>query len=660
MPTQSKSGMMLTLTACLLIAGGTPRPACATALTTLHVFNSTPPYTDGAQPHSGLVLGRDGNFYGTTFYGGASDTGTIFKITPAGTVTTLYSFSAVNQAQACSNADGAYPIAALIQASDGNLYGTTDGGGAYGQGTIFKITAGGTLTVLHSFTGTDGNFPVAPLLPASDGSFYGVTGGGGAYGAATGGYGTVFKITPDGTFTSLYSFTNGSDGSDPLGVLAQGSDGNFYGATSGGGAYNYGTVFRITPGGSLTILHTFTALSGFPYYANADGASPYAGLVLGNDGAFYGTTTQGGGFGYGTVFRISSEGTLTTLHDFTGAGSVASSGATLFLGSDGNFYGTAAQGGTHNSGTVFKITPGGRLTTLQSLPTEQPIVGYQASLVQGANGGLYGTTQTAGGGSGTVFRVTVNPWDFLADGQTDMLFQNASTGQLAVWSLNAATVTNAAYLTPVQNPNWKAVGVGDFNGDGQPDILFQNPATGQMAVWYMNGAQAVGAAFITPGQDPHWQIVSVADFNGDDQPDVLFQNVTTGQMAVWYMNGTQFSSGSYVHPSPSAGLKVVGTGDFNGDGQPDIALVNPSTGQLTVWFMNGSYQMGSVTITPNQNTAWQPVAVADLNEDGNPDLVFMNPSTGQLAVWFMNGTTVAGAGYLSATQALNWKAVGPR
>jgi uncharacterized repeat protein (TIGR03803 family) len=234
-----------------------------------------------------LVQGSDGNFYGTTQVGGTNGSGTVFKITPSGALTTLHSFD---------GADGSNPAAVLMQASDGNLYGTTEAGGANGNyGTVFKITPAGTLTTLHSFGGADGWEPAAGLVQASDGNFYGTT----YIGGANGNYGTVFKITPTGTLTTLYSFCSQSgcaDGALPRAGLVQASDGDFYGTTAFGGANYYeGTVFKITPNGTLTTLHSFDG---------ADGGDPNA-LVQASDGNFYGTTVLGGANGdNGTVFRL--------------------------------------------------------------------------------------------------------------------------------------------------------------------------------------------------------------------------------------------------------------------------------------------------------------------------------------------------------------------
>lgn len=258
--------------------------------TTLYNFS----FTDGYQPAAALTLGADGNYYGTTSAGGAVDAGTFFVITPSGTLTSLYTFTGGN--------DGSSPYGALVQALDGNFYGTTWSGGANGFGTVFTFTPNGTITTLHAFDGSDGSYPFAGLVQDKSGDFYGVTEEGGAYGVYQS-YGTVFKITPAGKLTTLYSFTGGADGDTPISTLIQATDGNFYGTTSyGGGAhYSCGTAFKISPTGTLTTLHSFDL---------TDGCSVYAGLIQSTDGGFYGTTFSGGTskacrYGCGTVYSLS-------------------------------------------------------------------------------------------------------------------------------------------------------------------------------------------------------------------------------------------------------------------------------------------------------------------------------------------------------------------
>jgi uncharacterized repeat protein (TIGR03803 family) len=358
----------------------------AQALTTLHSFNGG----DGRSPEATLVQGSDGNFYGTTALGGAHAKGTVFKIDTTGSLTTLHSFSG-------SPGDGAVPVAGLVQGSDGNFYGTTASGGAFFQGTVFRMTPSGAITVLHSFNSfsSEGAVPVAGLVQASDGNFYGTTALGGQHFQ-----GTVFRIDATGNLTTLHSFSGSpNDGSNPVAGLVQGSDGNFYGTTPSGGAHFQGIVFRISQGGTHAVLHSF---AGYP----AEGGVPFAALVQGSDGNFYGTTAVGGAHFKGTVFNIDAAGSLTTLHSFNGSPEEgANPVAGLVKGSDGNFYGTTALGGTHFRGTVFNIDATGSLTTLDSFsgsPSEGALP--FAGLVQGSDGNFYGTTVLGGAhGAGTVF-----------------------------------------------------------------------------------------------------------------------------------------------------------------------------------------------------------------------------------------------------------------
>jgi len=330
------------------------------ALTTLYSFCSQSGCTDGRGPLGGLVQDINGDFYGTTVGGGANgDYGTVFKITPSGTLTTLYSFCSQS---GCT--DGANPEAGLVQATNGDLYGTTYDGGAQGDGTVFRTTPSGKLTTLYSFCAqtncADGVNPVAGLVQTAKGDFYGTTKFGGAYNA-----GTVFQIAPSGTLTTLYSFCaqeNCPDGQSPASGLLQASNGNFYGTTTRGGAHhNGGTAFQITPSGKLTTLYSFCAQTGC-----TDGEIPYAGLVQATNGDFYGTTAGGGANctgigGCGTVFRITPSGTLTTLYSFC-----AQSGCTdgrgplggLVQDTNGAFYGTTNEGGATGDGVVFALSVG--------------------------------------------------------------------------------------------------------------------------------------------------------------------------------------------------------------------------------------------------------------------------------------------------------------
>jgi uncharacterized repeat protein (TIGR03803 family) len=390
----------------------------AQTFTTLHRFDNT----DGGSPDAGLIQATNGSFYGTTYNGGANTGGTVFKITPTGALTTLYNFCSQSY---CTDGGGVY--AGLVQSANGDFYGTTVSGGANGYGTVFKITPGDKPTILYSFCSqgvypacTDGASPYAGLVQAANGDIYGTTYSGGAHGG-----GTVFRIIPGGALTmpwySFCSLSGCTDGSGPMAGLVQATNGNFYGTTSSGGAgASDGTVFKITPTGELTTLYSFCSQSGC-----TDGYGPEAGLVQATNGNFYGTTSDGGAHGYGTVFEITPGGKLTPLHSFCSQGVYpecmdgAFPYAALVQATDGDFYGTTLEGGANGYGAIFKITPVGKLTPLYPFCSQG---GYPActdgavpyaALVQATNGSFYGTTEEGGAGYGTVFRLSVGLGPFV-------------------------------------------------------------------------------------------------------------------------------------------------------------------------------------------------------------------------------------------------------
>jgi uncharacterized repeat protein (TIGR03803 family) len=316
--------------------------------------------TNGAIPESGVLLAADGNFYGTTGGGGSYGYGTIYKVTRNGKFSTFYTF--------CSQpncADGASPFASLTEGADGDFYGSTSSGGTPGGGVIFKITADGLLTVLHNFCSldhcADGSDLYSTLIQGADGNFYGTTSYGGKSGRCPGGCGTVFRISPGGKFQTLYRFDL-SDGAVPFGALTLGDDGNFYGVTIAGGdlscmpPYGCGTIFRITPTGATTILHTFEK-------NEAGGAGA---LVLATDGNFYGETCgviNGKVVNNGTLFRMTPDGTVTTLHSFSPPEGRDPTGGML-QATDGVLYGTTIYGGEFTCrsrggcGTTFTLDVG--------------------------------------------------------------------------------------------------------------------------------------------------------------------------------------------------------------------------------------------------------------------------------------------------------------
>ena len=428
--------------------------------------------TNGSDPYIGsLVQGKDGNYYGTTTTGGAYGMGTVFRVTPEGTVTVLYSFCSQSN---CS--DGSDPYAGLVLSVDGNFYGTTYAGGIKGKGTVFKITPAGKMTILHSFRGTDGAQSWDGLIQATDGSFYGTTYAGGANK-----FGTIFKITPTGALSTVYNFCSRSkctDGSWPVGRLLQATDGNFYGTTSAGGTSSNcghsgcGTVFKITQGGQLTTLHSFD---------RDDGEQPWAGLIQAVDGNFYGTTNFGD-IESGTVFKMTANGSVKVLYSFSGTDNPA---VGFVQGTDRKFYGATWWGGTRQYGTLFNITSGGQLKTLHTFEGPDGAAPWGA-VFQSTNGMFYGTTEQGGTfNDGTFFRLSMGLAPFVAFvrgsgkvGATVEILGQGFTGTSSVafnGSAGSFVVHSDTYLTATvpQGATTGFVTVATPGGTLQSNVVFR-------------------------------------------------------------------------------------------------------------------------------------------------------------------------------------------
>jgi uncharacterized repeat protein (TIGR03803 family) len=297
--------------------------------------------TDGAEPEAGLITDSAGNFYSTTFAGGAEGLGTVFKLTPAGEETVLYSFK--------GGTDGSNPQAVLLADSAGNLYGTTEQGGKRKDGTVFKLAPNGTETVLYSFKGglNDGAYPLAGVIADGAGNLYGTTSG------IKRGEQTAFKLAPNGKETVLHVFPrNNKDGDHPLAGLIADNAGNLYGTTeygvkTGECPGGCGTVFKITPTGKETVIYAFNG--------KKDGSHPVAGMIADGAGNLYGTTYEGGNGDWGTVFKLAPNGTLTVLYSFPLGGNGENPEGGLIADSAGNLFGTTIGGGFNDQGIVFEI-----------------------------------------------------------------------------------------------------------------------------------------------------------------------------------------------------------------------------------------------------------------------------------------------------------------
>lgn len=428
------SAAMFLLTAPFLINGPL---ALGQTLQVLHYFQGAP---DGANPEAGLAQGPDGNFYGVTAAGGvttgATNQGTVFRITPAGVLSLLHVFDGVD--------GNGSPATTLVLGTNGNFYGTANF-------LLFSMMPSGGFTTL---TNGAGGASGSGLMPGSDGNFYGANDT------------RIYQMTPEGVLSTLYQFPF-SGALQFYARLAQGADGSLYGIDMNGGANSEGAVFHLarTPD---DLADTLTNLVDFAF---SNGSFPIAGLVAGNDGNFYGTTRNGtnGYPTYGTVFRMTTEGSLTTLFTFHGTDGSGPLG--LLLASDGNFYGTTSGGGAFNDGTVFRMTPNGMVTTLVSFAGTNG-ANPQAELVQGADGHFYGTTYQGGfngpdsvNGYGTVFRIVIPPAS-----QTATQSNGVAT---FTWSLIPGEQYQVQYGSDLISTNW--VNLGDAKTATNTTVSVSDP-----------------------------------------------------------------------------------------------------------------------------------------------------------------------------------------
>ena len=527
----------------------------ALAIPSAHGQNAKPIYSflnSGAGP-SGVIQGNDGYFYGVTTSGGLNNEGTVFKLLASGSLTVLHSFTALNSGVNGTglNGDGANPQFNLVQGADGNFYGTTSEGGLNGIGTIFKITSSGSFATLYSFGTVGGASMLASgrLTCGSDGNLYGTTSSN-DYFAGSYPVGTIFKITPSGSLTTLYTFTNTTDGVAPTGGLVQGNDGSFYGCTYGvHGSTSEGTAYKITVSGSLTTLHSFTGL--------ADGGYPCGNLVTANDGKFYGTTQTGGANGLGTAFQLTSSGSLTTLCSFSSADTGGQQGP-LMQGGDGNLYGaTNYVAGQNYSGTVFQVTLSGSVTTLHSFAPNN-IYGYPGqSLVQGNDGDLYG-----------VLNSPVGP------GNIGGVYKIATSGDFAmVYSFNNGWTHGFNSTELITGSDGNMYGNTRAGGPNNNGTVFQITTSGSLTTLYTFSALTNGTN--SDGANPQSGLIQGNDGN--------YYGTT--------QNGGAYSAGTFFEITASGLMTVIHS--FNsslGEGPSNLLL-----GSDGIFYGTGRGEVFSIT-----------------------------------------------------------------
>jgi len=536
------------------------RPAAAQE-TVLYTFTGV----DGGNPRASLVQDSAGNLYGTACYGGNSNAGTVFKVSASGTVTVLYNFT--------GGVDGGGPGAGLVRDSAGNLYGTTTVGGSSNSGTVFKVDTTGEEAVLYSFTGgADGGIPEASVIRDSAGNLYGTTYQGGA---STGGAGTVFKVDTTGKETVLYSFTGGVDGGFPEASLVRDSAGNLYGTTTVGGGSNYGTVFKVDTTGEETVLYSFMG--------GADGGAPWASLVRDSAGNLYGTTYDDGASGYGTVFKVDTTGEETVLYSFMGGADGEHPIAGLIRDSAGNLYGTTYWGGASNCGTVFKVDTTGKETVLYSFTGGTDGQGPYAGLVQNTAGNLYGTTYIGGAFTyGTVFEIESSS-SLLELTPSYLVFPSAG-------STLPLTVTNS--------------------GTAALDITVPQTFTGFNSFDFTvaSGTTCTNGTMVAPGDSCTINVTFTPLTTSAESATLsLFDNASGSPQTVPLSGGAPLAS---VSPNPVPGssaaqvITVTGIGFMEGAVLTWKDLTNGGTGTVTPLSVTLNELTASLNFT-NATAAWQ-------------------------------------------------------
>jgi uncharacterized repeat protein (TIGR03803 family) len=423
---------------------------------------------DGSSPYASVICDSAGNVYGTTAFGGSAGVGVVYRVDGLGHESVLYTFTGGN--------DGGFPFAGLIRDSAGNLYGTTNGGGQYGAGVVFKLDAKGHETVLYSFTGgNDGGYPYGGLIRDSAGNLYGAACCGGSTGN-----GVVFKLSPSGQESVLWNFTGGNDGGFPYaGSLVLDSTGNLYGTTNGGGQYGAGVVYKVSGMNQESVIYSFTG--------GSDGGYPYSGVILDSAGNLYGTTSYGGSAGAGVVYKIDPTNHEDVLYSFTGMADGAYPVA-LVRDSTGNLYGAANGGGPAGVGAVFELDTSLHETVLYGFPALDGC-GPWATVTQDSAGNFYGTTPGCGSaGAGVVYKIN-------AAGQESVLY-NFTGGADGANPYAGVVVDTAGNL----------YGTTDGGGLTGAGVVFKIDPTGHETVLHSFTGPPWPAAG-TDGRDPNGGVI---------------------------------------------------------------------------------------------------------------------------------------------------------
>ncbi len=592
---------------------------------------SLPGGTGLSLPNTHLVQGSDGNFYGAAKNRNSGNAGGVFRISQTGSYTDFYDFDPSLKLQA---------LGGVMQATNGQLYGMLVSNGAASNGAIYSLALGGQFSTVHNFGATtqsgfnvinaDGSLPVANLTQTPDGTLYGVALFGGASGD-----GTIFSVSPTGTFSLLYTFGSSSavTGVAPNGTLVVGSDGNLYGTTRNGGTNDQGIIYRVTPGGEVTQLFSFPTPGASVGCGSGEAVSNNGSLTAGPNGVLFGALCMGGSNGTGVLYSFNpSTLTFTVLHDFPAGmnGNVGGAGPNgpLVLGVDGNLYGTTGSGGANGNGIIFVMGQDGSFKTLYDFSATGAADGrYPYALMLGSDSYLYGTTITGGANNaGAVFKVPFLPMN-------DIVLTNKSTGKLDVRLINRL---GAQQVLETVASGYYPVAVADFDGDGVPDILWTS-AKNDLYMWLGGKVGATGFKAVYVGTYPAgWSVTGAGDIDGDGEADLYWIDPSTHQFGYWLMNGASIKSTYATTYAP--GYYPIAEGDFDGDGKLDV-LWSSANNDLYIWYSNGASigQHFNAAYAGTYPSGWKVVGAADMDGDGKSDLVWMKTDGTQWGYWLMNG-----------------------
>ena len=615
--------------------------------------------SDGSYPYAALVQGTNGLLYGTASYGGATGDGTVFRMSTNGTGTVAWSLT--------SASSGSLPYGGLVQGRDGNFYGTTyysNAAAAWGYGTVFKATANGILTRTHSFNHEEGANPSSTLVQGVDGNFYGTARTGGT----NGGLGTIFKITPAGILTPLFSFAN-TNGAVPFAGLVQDNGGTFYGTTTAGGAYGRGTVFKLAADGLFTSLYSFTG--------GNDGSNCAGGLLLASDGNLYGTTVSGGVYGLGTMFRISPDGTLATLVSFDGYQG-ANPYCTLIQGTDGRLYGTTQNGGANGWGAIFRLSldsplqitqqpqpqlafAGDTVTfsvaTFGSLPVSYQWLKNGTNLSDGGNvsgsssrtltltnltiadaamysvvvSNVYGAVTSAGAGLEVIF----SPPYVISGPEA----QAVLVGATATFSVEAA---GDALTFQWQENGTNLMDGGNISGSATPTLTLASVTVtnaGTYSVIVSNALDVLSspsaALTVLPVNPPGTSLTSLGSFSGGTVPFNPHAGVIQGTDGNFYgttVNGGSGLYGTAFELSPSGGLFIRHSFTNGVDGATPLAgLIQASDGNLYGASLHGvGASLGTLFWRSPSGVFTHLYAFGGGDDGGNPLASLVQGSDGNL------------------------------